>query len=44
MDYQRKRVGDVDDARLNFEISTIVFREVIVRLDYKAIDMFVDFC
>ncbi|KAF5455764.1 hypothetical protein F2P56_025310 [Juglans regia] len=29
VDYQRKRVGDVDDARLNFEISTIVFREGI---------------
>lgn len=44
MDYQRKRVGDVDDPRLNFEISTIVFREVIVRLDYIAIDVILDFC
>lgn len=30
MSYQRKRVGEVDDDRLKFEISTIVFREVIL--------------
>lgn len=29
MAYQRKRVEAVDDDRLKFEISTIVFREVI---------------
>ena len=29
MSYQRKRVGEVDDDRLKFEISTICSREVI---------------
>lgn len=29
MSYQRKRVGEVDDDRLKFEISTILSREVI---------------
>ena len=28
MTYQRKRVGEVDDERLKFELSTIVPREV----------------
>jgi hypothetical protein len=27
--YQAKRVGEVDDDRLKFEVSTIVSREVI---------------
>lgn len=27
--YQRKRVGEVDDDRLKFEISTVLSREVI---------------
>lgn len=29
MSYQRKRVGEVDDDRLKFEISTILSREVV---------------
>lgn len=36
MDYQKKRVGEVEDDRLKFEISTIVFREVIAQLDSKV--------
>lgn len=31
MAYQKKRVGEVDDDRLTFEISTICSREVISR-------------
>lgn len=30
--YQGKRVGEVDDDRLKFEVSTIVSREVIVMI------------
>lgn len=30
MSYQMKRVGEVDDDRLKFEISTILSREVIL--------------
>lgn len=29
MAFQRKRVGEVDDERLKFEVSTILHREVI---------------
>lgn len=29
MTYQRKRVGDVDDERVKFELSTIFPREVL---------------
>lgn len=32
--YQAKRVGEVDDDRLKFEISTIVSREVISFLNF----------
>lgn len=31
MSYQRKRVGEVQDDRVKFEISTIAFREVMLR-------------
>lgn len=31
MSYQRKRVGEVQDDRVKFEISTIAFREVMFR-------------
>lgn len=41
MEYQKKRVGEVDDDRLKFEISTIVFREVVFRIDLNAMDMLV---
>lgn len=30
MAYHRKRVGEVDDDRLKFEISTVISKEVIV--------------
>lgn len=33
MSYQKKRVGEVDDDRLKFEISTILSREVIFLLN-----------
>jgi hypothetical protein len=32
--YQGKRVGEVDDDRLKFEVSTIVSREVISFLNF----------
>ena len=32
MSYQKKRVGEVDDDRLKFELSTILSREVILQL------------
>lgn len=41
MEYQKKRVAEVDDDRLKFEISTIVFREVVLRIDLNAMDMLV---
>jgi len=39
MNYQRKRVDEVDDDRLKFEVSTIAFREVMYSFDLNAIDM-----
>lgn len=41
MEYQKKRVGEVDDDRLKFEISTIVFREVVFRIDLNTMDMLI---
>lgn len=32
MSFQKKRVAEVDDDRLKFEISTIVAREVLFQL------------
>lgn len=40
-EYQKKRVGEVEDDRLKFEISTIVFREVVFQIDLNAMDMLV---
>ncbi|KAL5985996.1 hypothetical protein ACLOJK_027986 [Asimina triloba] len=38
MSYQRKRVGELDDARLKFEISTIIFREGIEMCLFSGLD------